>query len=176
MYKIGLIQPKSPETFWNLSRALAFTHKKAHIPPLSLATVAAFTPPEFEVEIIDEAVEAIPFDRPYDIVGITGYYFHARRMFEISGEFRKRGVLTVGGGPFCSGNPGEVDPFFDVLVCGEAENIWPEFLSDWKAGRHQRRYVENQRLDLSVSPQPRWDGVKLEHYTIGIVQTSRGCP
>ncbi len=176
MYKIGLIQPKSPETFWNLSGALEFTNKKAHIPPLGVATVAALTPPEFDVEIIDESIEEIPFDNKYDIVGITGYYFHAKRMFEISAEFRKRGILTVGGGPFCSGNLEEVAPFFDVVVCGEAEKVWPEFLCDWKQGNYNKYYVENERLDLSISPSPRWDLVKMKHYTIGIVQTSRGCP
>ena len=176
MKKIALIQPKSPNTFMNMSGSFDFTKKKAMIPPLGLATVAALTPSGYEVVIIDEQVEEIDFDINYDLVGITGYTLHSSRMFEISEEFRKRGILTVGGGPFCSGHSEDAKPYFDVLVCGEVENVWGEFLTDWEKNDFKNYYVGEDNLDLSATPAPRWELVDLSVYNLGIVQTSRGCP
>lgn len=176
MKKIVLIHPKAPETFWKMRGLLGITKKKAIIPPLGLATIAALTPLEYEVEIIDEEIEEIDFDIKCDIVGITGYTLHSKRMFAISSEFRKRGILTVGGGPFCSSHTSECRPYFDVLVCGEVEHVWSKFLSDWEKGEHQNYYQGEKDIDLSVTPIPRWDLVKLDKYSEAVVQTSRGCP
>ena len=41
------------------------------LPFLSLPVLAAWTPPEFEVSIIDEKVQEIDFDQDADLVGIT---------------------------------------------------------------------------------------------------------
>ena len=62
MKKILLIQPKSPETFWKLTGWLNITKEKALVPPLALVTVAALTPPEYEIKIVDEEVKEIDFD------------------------------------------------------------------------------------------------------------------
>lgn len=176
MIKILLIQPKTPETFWNTLSTSSLTKTKSNLAPLGLATVAALTPPDFDVEIVDENVSEIPFGASYDIVGITGYTLHSQRMFEIASQYRKKGVLTVGGGPFCSAHPEEAELHFDVLVCGEVEYVWKEFLEDWRQGNHKEIYKGGDRIDLSVSPVPRWDLVNLDNYEGSVVQTSRGCP
>lgn len=176
MKKIVFIQPKSPDTFWKLKGTLSVIKKKTTVPPLGLATVAALTPPEYEVEIIDEEIEEIDFNIDCDMVGITGYTLHQKRMLEISTKFRKRGVLTVGGGPFCSANASDCKSHFDVLVCGEVEQVWSKFLSDWKKGKHLNFYKGGEGINLSTSPVPRWDLLKMEAYAEAIVQTSRGCP
>lgn len=176
MKKIVLIHPKSPDTFWKMKGAFEITRKRNTIPPLGLATVAALTPPEYEVEIIDEEIEEIDFDTECDMVGITGYTLHSQRMFEISAKFRTRGILTVAGGPFCSAHPEDCADYFDVLLCGEVEHVWSKFLVDWEKDEHRNYYRGEEGIDLSVSPIPRWDLVKLEHYSGAMVQTSRGCP
>lgn len=38
---------------------------------LNLPALASLTPPEFQVEIIDEYFEDIPFDDPADLMGIS---------------------------------------------------------------------------------------------------------
>ncbi len=176
MKKIVLIHPKSPETFWQLTGLLDIIKKKAVIPPLGLATVAALTPSEYEVQIVDEEIESIDFDMSCDIVGITGYTLHARRMYEISQEFRKRGKLTVGGGPFCTVHRDECKDYFDVLICGEAEFIWPKFLKDYEKGNHTDVYIEHDKIDMTTSPIPKWEIVNTDAYSGFMVQTSRGCP
>ncbi len=45
--------------------------KKGLFAPLALMTVAALTPPEINVTITDEALEAVDFDRDVDLVGLT---------------------------------------------------------------------------------------------------------
>jgi radical SAM superfamily enzyme YgiQ (UPF0313 family) len=174
--KIILIQPKTPENFWTLQKFIDLMHKRGNFPPISLATVAALTPSFYEVVIIDENIEKIDFGMGCDLVGITGYTVHAQRMFEIASEFRKRGVLTVGGGVYCSSHLEQCLAHFDVVLRGEAEKIWPEFLMDWERGEFQRCYVEENLIDLKISPQPRWDLSPVDRYLSGIVQSSRGCP
>ena len=176
MKKIVLIQPKTPENFWTLQSFVDLMQKKGNFPPISLATVAALTPRDYEVIIIDENIETINLGIECDLVGITGYTVHAQRMFEITSEFRKRGILTVGGGVYCSSHLEECLPHFDIVVKGEAEKIWPEFLNDWERGEFQRCYVEEDSIDLKISPQPRWELLHIDRYLAGIVQSSRGCP
>jgi radical SAM superfamily enzyme YgiQ (UPF0313 family) len=174
--KIILIQPRTPENFWTLQKFIDLMHKKGNFPPISLATVAALTPSNYEVVIIDENIDPIDFEIECDLVGITGYTVHAQRMFEIASEFRKRGVLTVGGGVYCSSHLEQSLTHFDVVIKGEAEKTWNEFLSDWDRGEFQRCYVEESFIDLETSPQPRWDLLPIGSYLAGIVQSSRGCP
>jgi hypothetical protein len=66
--------------------------------PLALPTLAALTPPDFAVRIIDENIEPIDYDEPVDIVGITFVSFMARRAYAIADAFRARGVYVVLGG------------------------------------------------------------------------------
>jgi radical SAM superfamily enzyme YgiQ (UPF0313 family) len=174
--KIILIQPRTPENFWTLQKFIDLMHKKGNFPPISLATVAALTPSNYEVVIIDENIDSIDFSVECDLVGITGYTVHAQRMFEIASEFRKRGVLTVGGGVYCSSHLEQCLTHFDVVIKGEAEKTWTEFLSDWERGEFERCYVEEGFIDLKTSPQPRWDLLPIDSYLAGIVQSSRGCP
>ena len=176
MKKIVLINPKSPESFWSLQGLCELNRRAATTPPLGLATLAAITPPAYEIQIVDEAVQPICYDIPCDLVGITGYTVHKSRMIEISGEFRSRGILTVAGGPYCSAHPEESQEFFDIVVAGEAEYIWPLILQDWENGSHKAFYKEKKTINVQESPPPRWDLVDPNQYLCGMVQTSRGCP
>lgn len=149
--------------------------------PLGLATVAALTPDDVEVDIWDEGAhglvtEQTDFGKDYDLVGVTGYENHTRRMVELGHLFRKRGVLVVVGGPAVSASPEVYRDHFDVLFIGEAEYIWPEFVGDWKAGSYRGEYRQVSKVEMSESPLPRWDEVRMESYFLGGVQTTRGCP
>lgn len=176
MRRIVLIQPETPENFWTLHGFLHLMGKKGNIPPIALATVAALTPEDYQVEIIDENIQSIDFGIDCDIVGISGYTVHAPRMFAIAAEFRRRGVLTVGGGVYCTSNLEECRPHFDVVFAGEAENTWQQFLRDLERGEHRNCYVEHEFIDIEKTPPPRWELLPVESYLSGIVQASRGCP
>jgi len=175
MKNIVLVFPRAQESIWNMRLALQVLGKRAFMPPLGLATVAALTPSRYRVSIVDESVAEVDFSVPCDLVGVAGYTFNAARMREISRSFRRKGVLTVAGGPFCKTDTETCRREFDVVFVGEAERTWPRFLEEWEQGRHASLYEERQFADLSTSPPPRWDLVDLSQYTSGILQTTRGC-
>src|SRR5262249_13849189 len=144
----------------------------------ALPLLAALTPPGHTVTLIDENVEALDLDRiaRADLVGLTGMSVQRFRMREILSELKERGVFTVVGGPWVSGQEDYFADLADVIFVGEAEETWPRFLSDWKLGRHQQRYEQAGKSDMTRVPTPRFDLLKMHHYLFGSVQFSRGCP
>lgn len=155
---------------------------KGFMAPLQIATIAGLTPAEHEVMLWDEAVlgqvDLQVRAKDYDLVGITGFTAHLPRAKAIADFFRSQGVLTVIGGSGISSVPDRFRNDFDVFFIGEAELTWPQFLEDWKNGRHRRIYRQISPVDLSISPVPRWNNLAahMSSYHLGGVQTSRGCP
>ncbi|MDH4261489.1 MAG: B12-binding domain-containing radical SAM protein [Spirochaetia bacterium] len=177
MTKILMIQPKSHDTFWQMSAMKPLTKKKAIHAPLGLVTLAALTPPQYEVELLDEYVEELKLDTSIDLVAITGFTMHLPRIREIVSQCKEMGIMTVGGGPFVSGHIEEARELFDVVVVGEAEKVWPVFLEEWSRNSYKKFYEGGQITDLSISPVPRWGAIKnLDDYSSAPIQTSRGCP
>ena len=109
-------------------------------PKLSLPVIAAYTPESWSVDLVDEAVQDVDFDHPCDLVGISVMTCYAPRAYEIATEFRKRGKKVVLGGVHPTYCPEEALQFCDAVVCGEAEDLWPEVIADFMAGALQRKY------------------------------------
>jgi radical SAM superfamily enzyme YgiQ (UPF0313 family) len=144
--------------------------------PLALPTLAAHTPPEHSVKIVDEEIEDIDFDELVDIVGITAMTFKAKRAYEVAREFRERGVKVIMGGIHASMCPDEVSEHVDCVVIGEAENLWPKILANAAEGKLKNRYVAEEFPDLKQSRSPRYELVKNRQYLYSYLQTTRGCP
>ncbi|MFQ6041146.1 MAG: radical SAM protein, partial [Candidatus Poribacteria bacterium] len=185
MKKILLISPIVPELTSDLPRrikSLPFLENKALILPLHIATIAALTPDEIEVDLWDEPVHGQLDESTelpnYDLVGITGYTAHLPRAKAISQMFRKRSIPVAVGGSGVSAAPKRYRDDFDILFIGEAELTWPKFIADWKAGSYREEYRQITKPDISLSPLPRWDSIekKMKNYLAGAVQTTRGCP
>jgi radical SAM superfamily enzyme YgiQ (UPF0313 family) len=178
MADIILINPRFEVSYWGLEHALPLLGKRANMPVACLPLLAALTPPEHRVTLIDENVEPIDFDRcaRADIVGVTGMVVQRRRMREILAELRRRGAFVVVGGPWATVNEDDFAGLADVVFVGEAEETWPRFLDEWKQGLHQYRYEQADKTDMSTVPVPRFDLLKMRHYAFGSVQFSRGCP
>jgi len=174
--RICLIAPLNPESFWTFDRILPSLNKQCVFPNLSLPTVAGITPPEHEVVLVDENVEAVDFDVEADIIGLTGYVVHKRRMLELAAEFRRRGRFVVAGGPFASLCPDELRDHVDVVFVDEAEYTWPAFLRDYAAGTWRREYRQDEKPSLLDSPLSRFDLLKVDRYRSMTIQFSRGCP
>ena len=98
------------------------------------------------------------------------------RMREILTELKRRGVFTVVGGPWVTVQEDYFGDLADVIFVGEAEETWPQFLDEWQTGRHQRRYEQAEKTDMTTVPTPRFDLLKMQHYLFGSLQFSRGCP
>jgi len=161
---------------------LPFAKTKKYIVPLHVATVAALTPDDVEVDLHDEALHGRIDEesdlKSYDLAGITGFMGHLARAKAIAQVFRKRGIPVAIGGPGVSTQPQRYYDDFDYLFIGEAELIWPQFLADWKKGSQRRVYRQVGGVDLAHTPTPRWDSLadRMKDYFLGGVQTSRGCP
>jgi len=143
---------------------------------LGLLTVAALTPSEHEIKIIDENFDPIPWDNRYDLVGITANTSQATRAYEIADAFRKRGNTVVVGGIHATVLPVEAKEHADCVVVGEAENTWSTLLKDYEHNQLKPYYKTDKLVDLSMSPIPRHDLLKKENYEIIWIQTTRGCP
>jgi radical SAM superfamily enzyme YgiQ (UPF0313 family) len=178
MARICLINPRFPTSFWGLNHGLPLLGKKANMPVLALPVLAGLTPPGHEVVLIDENIEEIDFDAlaSFDIVGLTGMTVQRDRMREILLELHERDIFTVVGGPWITVAENWYDGLVDVIFIGEAEETWPQFLEEWRQGLHQYRYEQRDKTDMAKVPLPRYDLVKFREYSMGCVQTSRGCP
>lgn len=143
--------------------------------PLALPTLAALTPPDVEVKIIDENVEDPDLDEPTDVAAISYLTATSDRAYAIAREYRSRGVHVVLGGIHATIFPEEALQHADTVVTGEAEESWPRFVEDFRQGKPRRRYDCASPPDLKQLVIPRWDLLKNRYYSIRHVQTSRGC-
>ena len=178
MADIVLINPRFEISYWGMEHALPFVGKRANLPVACLPLLAALTPGEHTVTLIDENVEAIDWERCQraDIVGLTGMSVQRFRMKEILTELKQRGCFCVAGGPWVTVQEDYFGDLLDVIFVGEAEETWPQFLDDWQQGRHAERYEQAEKTDMSKVPTPRFDLLKMKHYAFGSLQFSRGCP
>lgn len=148
---------------------------EARMEPLQLGVLAALTPPDVEVILYDDRVEAIPYDIPTDLVAITVETFTARRAYEISEEYRRRGVPVIMGGMHVKLIPEEVSSHADAIYIGDAEFSWESVIEDARAGRLKPLYrggVDKPQAGVIT----RRDIFKGKGYLpIALLQFSRGC-
>jgi radical SAM superfamily enzyme YgiQ (UPF0313 family) len=174
--QIYLVSPRNPESFWTMHGILPTLGKRCVFPNLALPTLAGLTPPGYEVSLCDENVEDVDFDTSAPVVGITGYIVHKQRIFELIDEFHQRGKVVVMGGPYATLCPEEFEGKVDVLFVGEAEETWARFLSDYTSGSWEREYRASRLPDLSETPLPRFDLLRVDRYRTMAMQFARGCP
>jgi radical SAM superfamily enzyme YgiQ (UPF0313 family) len=143
--------------------------------PLPAATIAALAPKDALVRFYDDRMEEIPFDQATDLVAISVETYTARRSYQIASEFRKRGVPVVMGGFHATLCPDEVGRYCESLVIGEAEELFPRVVDDWRHGRGQRVYrAERRPRQLRVAPDRSIFRGK-RYLRINLVESARGC-
>ena len=177
--KIYLINPKSPDNFWDMRGALDIVGKhKTLMQNSALLTLIALTPKDLDVDYIycDEHITPINWDIDCNLVGITGYTLQFERMSSISSNFRKRGIPVAVGGIHATLNPNNAKDICDHLFIGEAEYTWPQFLRDFVHGNAKREYKQETFVDMKDSPAPDLSWIRPEDYHYFSLQTSRGCP
>ncbi|MGH7802592.1 MAG: radical SAM protein [Thermodesulfobacteriota bacterium] len=174
--KVYFINPAFPESLWSFSGVASLVGKRGAFAPLGIATIAACTPPEFEIEICDEEIEPINFETDAEIIALTAFNVQARKAFKIAEEFRRRRKSVAMGGPYASLCPEKCMPHVDVVLEGEGELIWQEFLADYKEGNYKRHYKQKEKISMLSSPPPRYDLLKIKEYFEFPIQTTRGCP
>ena len=176
--RLLLINPRFTESFWSFRFAMTeiVPGKRTINPPLGLATLAALSPPHWQVTIIDENVEPVPLAPAADIVGACGMGVQFPRQSELLAYYRSRGYYVVAGGSYASLCPEKFTQLADTTIAGEAEYIWPAFCRDFESGQPESLYRETGTVALADSPAPRFDLLKLDLYNTASLQFSRGCP
>jgi radical SAM superfamily enzyme YgiQ (UPF0313 family) len=173
--RIVLISPKGPlyrhrGGIWR--RSLRYQ-------PLTLTTLASLVPPELnaDVRLIDEGIDEVEPSRvEADLVGMTVITGTASRAYELSKQFRGRGVPVVLGGPHVTLVPEDAAPHADSVVVGYAEDTWPQLLRDFAAGAMRPRYDQSPDLDLSGRPFPRREMLPGNRFlTQHVFEATRGC-
>ncbi len=144
--------------------------------PLMLGVLAGLTPPEVEVVLHDDRLEAIPYDEPTDLAAITVETFTARRAYEIAAEYRRRGVPVILGGMHPSLAPEEAAAHADSLYLGDAEPLWRQVVEDARRGRLRPLYRAPPGPAQTGGVLPRRDLFRGKGYLpISLMQFSRGC-
>ncbi|MFO1519245.1 MAG: radical SAM protein [bacterium] len=149
----------------------------------NLLRLAALTPPEHEVRLIDESYERINFDEKFDVVALTAMTYQVERAYAIAEEFKKRhSCRTILGGIHATMLPQEAGQKFDSVCVGEVENVWEAYLQDAAAGHPQKTYA-GPLADLDREPLPKYSAVSgwaksfdKERFCFFPAMTSRGCP
>lgn len=149
-------------------------------PALGIPILSALTPPEHEVCVFDENIEAIDYDDDADVVAVSFFTPQATAAYRIADEFKKRGKTVIGGGMHTSQIPEEASGHFDAICVGEAEGVWQTILSDLEKGSLKPIY-ESILPDLSLIPIP--DRAILSNlkekrsydWEANMIQVMRGC-
>lgn len=146
--------------------------------PLSLTTVAALTPRDVEIQIVDGSVDPIHMDAKADLVAISAITGTANQAYRIADHYRSRGVPVVLGGVHTTILPGEALRHADSIVVGMAERVWPELLEDFRGGRLKHVYRDEvpDTPYLEGVPIPRRDLLRRGGYMMpNSVHATRGC-
>jgi radical SAM superfamily enzyme YgiQ (UPF0313 family) len=147
-------------------------------PTLALTSVAAATPPHWEVQYWDEnLLQGPPPNFPVpEVVGITVHLTFARRAYELAAWFRAQGSIIVMGGLHVLSCPDEVRPHADAIAVGDGVQLWPLILEDIERGELQPTYGADYKRAYSEDPPARRAILPHDAFlTTTSVIATRGC-
>jgi len=154
--------------------------ENAPIPNLALPILAALSPPDVEISITDDLLTPIDLEKDLkevDLVGITVLTKTALRAYEIADGYRKKGIPVVLGGIHPTALPEEAKEHADSVVMGEAEEVWPSLIEDFRIGNLKSFYRQERFTELSKIPRPRREILPRKGYfPLDVIQATRGCP
>jgi radical SAM superfamily enzyme YgiQ (UPF0313 family) len=174
-----LVCPEFPLSFWSFRKSCQLRGSATINPPLGLLTVAALLPSEWEMRLADLNVRSLTEEdwQWADLLLITAMYIQREGLLALVREAKRRGKTVVAGGPHPTSLPEAVlSAGCDFVVRGEGENTIPLLLEAMRQG--QTGIIENssEKPDMTTSPIPRFDLLRLNDYATMTIQTSRGCP
>lgn len=143
--------------------------------PLPVATIAGLLPTDIDRRFYDDRLEPIPYDQPTDLVLISIETYTAKRCYQIASEYRLRGVPVVMGGFHATLCTDEVARYADSVVVGEAEELLPRLIDDYRQGTPQKIYRHTGRPNLVRVRPDRTVFQGKRYLPMGLVEFARGC-
>ncbi len=142
----------------------------------SLLTLAALTPRDYKVKIINQ--KQFWSDRDFTggkLVGISCLTSTVLEAYRLAAKFRQAGSRVVLGGPHVTVFPDEASIYADSVVIGEAESVWGQVIKDFENGQLQKAYKGEPLEDFFT---PVYDYfLRLDPRVLGLagVHIARGC-
>jgi radical SAM superfamily enzyme YgiQ (UPF0313 family) len=160
--------------------------------PLAPTLLAALTPDEHEVSLVD-MFYGDKVDYVYDcyLFAINVRTTMAVTAYNITDQFVGKGKSVILGGPHIYAFPNEAKQHATAIAIGEADELWPQILTDFQAGSLKDYYVcgpyntkslngsvyhQKNRPSLKNIPMMRRDILPRERYMMDSIFTTRGCP
>ncbi len=145
--------------------------------PLTIATLAALTPRDVEIEYVDERLgERIDYTIRRDLVVITVETYTAKRAYEICAECRSHNLPTLIGGYHVMLAPKEAQEYGDSVMIGFAEPLWGEVIADLARGALKPLYTQDRAVKYPFATPRRDIFGGRNYFNLHCVETGRGCP
>ncbi|WP_185368894.1 B12-binding domain-containing radical SAM protein [Acetobacter pasteurianus] len=177
--KVLMIFPLfNASSFWNYKEACDLAGARYPAAPLGLITVAALLPKNWEVKLVNRNTELLTDDdfAWADMVMTGGMLPQRNDALRIIEMCRANNKPVVVGGPDVTSSP-DLYSAANFQVLGEAEEIMIDFITAWRRGdTHGVFKAPMGKTDVTKSPLPRFDLLKLDQYLHVGIQFSRGCP
>ncbi|WP_072620073.1 B12-binding domain-containing radical SAM protein [Spirulina major] len=174
-----LIYPLFPKSFWSFEKTLELVGRKAMLPPLGLATVAAILPQEWSFKLCDRNVSTLT-EAEWDwaeLIVLSGMIVQKDDMLAQVAEAKGRGKKVAVGGPYATALHPEVKAAgADYLILDEGEITLPMFIEAIQNGAESGTFRATEKPDVTSTPIPRFDLLDFDAYSEMAVQFSRGCP
>ncbi len=144
--------------------------------PIFFEIMDALLPEDILADYIDDRKEILPDHIDSDIIALSFDTFSAKRAYQLAKRYKTSENLVVMGGFHPTVCPDEAANFCDVVLCGDAESVWPEFLEDVRMGYVSPLY-DGRTKSAPMIPlyQSKRNPYKSKYLPLGLVQFSRGC-
>jgi radical SAM superfamily enzyme YgiQ (UPF0313 family) len=176
------VSPRYEPSFGTFEYAYALMNGvKAFMPPQGLLVIAAAVPASWQVRFIDENMTpATDADFAWaEVVFVSGMHVQRRQIYDICHRAHMAGRVTVLGGPSVSARPDHY-PDFDYLHIGElgdaTEALFVRLAADCARPLRQVALTTNERRPLIEWAMPAYELAQIDHYFLGSIQFSSGCP
>ena len=176
MPRLMIVQPTP---LYSQAKPVPYRIRKRRLVGAVMPYLAALAPREWDVTLVDDAIEEPDYDAPVDVVAITVRTVTSFRAYEIADKFRERNIPVLMGGPHVTFHAEEVSQHADAVCIGEGEEIFPKMLEHAAAGRLKQIYQRDTVASLVNMPTPRWDLLDFKNFAFYkpyVIQHSRGCP
>lgn len=145
------------------------------LPTLYIRRIAAITPKQHQVTIVNERYLPVSFTKEYDLVVIHFTTASSTKAYDVADSFKKLNVPVVLCGLHASALPEEGLHHADCILKGRGEVNWLTLLKDFSEQKMKQIY-EPEPYETLPDPIPP-TLVKLPGFMImGAIEATRGCP